>query len=580
MITKKPVNSKTTAKKQTARKPAAAKKPSAKSSTAKKQTARKPAAKTTAAKKPAAKAAAAKKPALTRPAGQKNGDSSNRFNLIDEPWVPVTDKGPVSLRQIFTDSGIRSLGNSGVSKIALIKFLIAICQAAYTPRDKDDWLALGAAGLAKKTREYLETHYENFFLYGKRPVLQIPAAAAAAWQPLGAVQPDIATGNTTVLTESQQERGLTDAEKAVLVVQLMGFALGGKKTDNSVVFSPGYQEKRTEKGKPSTGNPGSSIGFQGYLHNFLTGANLQETLWLNVLSLEDIEGLGVFTQGLGPIPWETPPKGEDDSTAKALKYSLMGRLVPFSRFVLLGGGGLHYSEGILHPNYKDGMIDPSMAMLASGKKNKVLWADPFKRPWRSLSSLLGFLLAGEGYFDCPYIRIGMNRISTSRILKKLSVVGIWSAGLRVSSKAGEQYVSGADDYVESETLLESACLSENLYINLKKEMNFLEELSSILYRSVLNYHKELKADGGLFARQAQELYWQLCEEKFQDLVKACGKETDIETREFRPQFLYNVRTSYNAFCPQKTARQTDAWAKAYPNMARLAALGEAGQKAP
>jgi len=33
-----------------------------------------------------------------------------RFNLIDEPWIPVADKGRASLRQLFSDSDCRALG--------------------------------------------------------------------------------------------------------------------------------------------------------------------------------------------------------------------------------------------------------------------------------------------------------------------------------------------------------------------------------------------------------------------------------------------------------------------------------------
>jgi CRISPR system Cascade subunit CasA len=499
----------------------------------------------------------------------------NRFNLIDEPWIPIVDTGLVSLGKIFTDTSLRSLGGNLFQKIALLELPLAICQAAYTPKDDDDWEALGTEGLAKKVLEYLKKHHEDFYLEGEKPFLQIPAIAAAAKQPFGAVMPDIATGNTTVLTQFQQERNLSDAEKAILVIQLMGFALGGKKTDNSVVLSPGYQKKRNEKGKPSTGKPGASLGFLGYLHNFLSGRTLIETLWLNLLTEENIKNMKIFKKGLGPIPWETPPAGESDPIAEDLKSSLMGRLVPFSRFVLLADDGIHYSEGILHPNHQEGIIDPSVAIDKSGKNIKVLWADPSRRPWRNLTSLLGFLLTGEKHFECPYIELGIDRINKSRLIKKIPVVGIWSAGLRVSSNAGEQYVSGADDFVESEVLFNSADFGEEWYINLKKEMNTLEELSRVLYGRVMGYYKELKAEGEEFAKQAAELYWYLCEHKFQDLVNLCGDKEEISGGEkLRPYFLQCVRKSYETHCPRETARQLDAWAGNYPNLGKYTAPKE------
>lgn len=43
----------------------------------------------------------------------------NRFNLIDEPWIPIADCGRVSLGQLF-----------------------AIAQAAATPDDETGWQAM------------------------------------------------------------------------------------------------------------------------------------------------------------------------------------------------------------------------------------------------------------------------------------------------------------------------------------------------------------------------------------------------------------------------------------------------------
>ena len=47
----------------------------------------------------------------------------DRFNLIDEPWIPVVDKGLVSLKQVFSEPCLRALGGNPVQKIALMKLL-------------------------------------------------------------------------------------------------------------------------------------------------------------------------------------------------------------------------------------------------------------------------------------------------------------------------------------------------------------------------------------------------------------------------------------------------------------------------
>lgn len=483
----------------------------------------------------------------------------NRFNLVDEPWIPIADVGRVSLQQIFTESTYRALGGNPVQKIAVTKLLLAIAQASSTPQDDDDWVNLGAQGLAEKCLSYLAGHRDQFYLYGDQPFLQMPKISTAATQSIGAVLPEIATGNTTILNALQIEKQLDDADKALLIIQLMGFGLGGKKTDNAVVLSAGYTGKSNDKGKPSTGKAGVSLGFMGFLHSFLQGESLLETLWLNLLTHEQIQSLP-YANGLGVAPWQAMPTGEQCSIAEGLQNSLMGRLVPLSRFCLLNDTGLHYSEGINHLDYKTGMIDPSVAINSAAKPAKVLWVDTERRPWRFLTALLSFMEANSGGFECAYIKQGLLRAR-----KTLPKIGLWSGGLRVSSNAGEQYCSGSDDFVESVVFIDSHYLGESWYSSLKLEMAELDQLGKIVYGATLGYFKSQKADGKNQAAMASHLFWQLSERKFQDLVNACGEDSEA-TKALRKAFADFASSAYNSYCPNDTARQINAWAENLPNL--------------
>ena len=146
----------------------------------------------------------------------------------------------------------------------------------------------------------------------------------------------------------------------------MGFGLGGKKTDNSVVLSKGYAKGKSAK-------PGPSVCHMGLLHSFLLGDSILETVWLNLLTRDIIADTRQWEEGIGTAPWEKMPEGEDCPTARALKASLMGRLVPLSRFCLLREDGLHYTEGIVHPDYQERMVDPSAAADKAKAKVKMLW---------------------------------------------------------------------------------------------------------------------------------------------------------------------------------------------------------------
>lgn len=500
---------------------------------------------------------------------KKGVKMTNKFNLVDEPWIPVAGKGLVSLADIFSDSNLSALGGNHVQKIALTKLLLAVAQTAYTPKDDADWKKLGASGMAKKSLAYLNDKKNLFWLYGEKPFLQMPAIAAAEKQRFGAVQIFVATGNTTVLTQSQTEVVLTDAEKAMLVIQMMSFGLGGKKTDNSVVLSSGYRGKSNDKGKPSTGKPGPSLGFLGFLHSFLQGASLQETIWFNFVTKEDLSELKVFPNALGIAPWEKMPQGEDCHAAKSLKDSYMGRLLSISRFILLTEGGIHYSEGIAHQGYAGGVVDASVAVDFSTAKPKVLWADPEKRPWRQLTALLSFLgSVKKGAFDCLHLRLGVPRAKNTK-----AEFGLWSGGLRVSSNAGEQYVSGPNDFVESELRLNSASLGDIWFNKLKQEMDGLDTLSKIVYGATIGFFKAQKAEveGKKQAAQASNLFWQLCERKFQEIVNVCSENSSEDTEKLRHVFAKLVNKAYNTYCPKDTARQLDAWAANRPNLAKYLA---------
>lgn len=494
------------------------------------------------------------------------GHIERHFNLVEENWIPVAGTGRVSLKRVFSDPDLTALGGSPVEKIALTKLLLAIAQVACTPESEQDWAALGPLGLADKARNYLEDKKDQFWLYGDRPFLQMPVIAQADKKPIGVFLPDAITGNSTILTESQMEREYDDAEKALILVYLTGFALGGKQPDNKIILSKDYSEKS------STAKPGPFLGYSGYLHSFLFWESLQGTIWLNLLTRDHIYDMQVFPEGVGNPPWEQMPEGEDCPVAKQLKESLMGRLVPLCRFALLNDSALHCSEGISHPTHKNGGIDPSITVSFSNNP-RALWVDPEKRPWRELTSLLSFFdTGGNRSFDCPQLRIGM-----LRAMENVSKFSIWSGGIRVSGKvAGEQKVTGRDDYLESEVILFSEWLKTGTWFAcLQHEMSVLEAISKAVYSATLSYFKpetsskRPSVDGKKHAATAVHLFWQLCERSFQDLVNACNDETGEKVAHIRRTFVNYANEAFNAFCPSHTARQIDAWAENRPDLWRF-----------
>ena len=500
----------------------------------------------------------------------------NRFNLIDEPWIPVADVGRVSLKDIFSNPSLRALGGNPVQKIALTKLLLAIAQAAATPQDNDEWKAMGWQGMADKCLSYLSKWHDRFYLYGDQPFLQMPAISSAEVKSLGVLSPEISTGNTTVLTQSQKEPNVSDADKAITIIVQMGFGLSGKKTDNSIVLTAGYRGKQNDKGKAASGKAGVSVGHMGLLHSFWLGDSVVHSVWLNLFTHDDISESVMFPT-LGVAPWENMPIGEDDEIARALKESLIGRLTPLGKFCLLAENGIHYTDGIAHAGYLEGKADPTASVDFSQKKPKALWVNPSKRPWRELTSLLQFIEQGKaGGFETPQLKQTLKRVSRSA-----EQFAIWSGGLRVSSNAGEQYASGTDDYVQSEVWLHSSLLGGIFLEQLKLEMAQLEAIQKQLWAAVVRYFRQLsdidKSGSGkaqpFVANQAEKAtssFWQLCERQSQALIDACDstEEAKLQRLQLRKTFISYAAQIFDQLCPNNSARQMDAWAQARPNFSK------------
>lgn len=484
------------------------------------------------------------------------------FNLVNDNWMPVADHGKVSLRRAFSDSSLTSLGGNPVHKIAVLKLLLSIAQAACTPKSEAEWKALGTKGVAEKCLSYLERWEDRFNLTGTHPFLQMPAVKAAKVQPFGGVSPEVATGNTTVLSDWQMEKPLLDADKALLLVCLSGLALGGKQTDNSVVLTEGYTGKLNEKGKPSkVSKPGPSMGSQGFLHSFVLGPTLLQTVWLNLWTEEALSATGTYPGGIGRAPWESMPEGEDCPNAAFHKTTLQGRLVPLSRFCLLSKDGMHCSEGLAHPEYKDGVADPSVAINNSGKDVRALWADPSKRPWRELTALLSSIYESQSQgFRSHQVSLGL-----ARVRQAVDAFGIWSGGLRASGDNFGQRVSGSDDYVESTIWLESELLGEVWFELLKAEMNDLDALSKTLYGRVKGYCNAQKLKSDNISAQANRVFWQLVERDFKGLLVACDPENKGGLPQMRRRFASYAHQVYDQFCPRGTSRQMESWAQNKPN---------------
>jgi len=467
-----------------------------------------------------------------------------RFNLVDDGWIPVEGRGRVSLEDVFSDTTLMSLGGNAVQKLAILKLLLAIAQTVTTPTDDAEWKELGSQGLGERCVDYVREKRELFNLYGDKPFLQMPVLRTLVDskknEPLRVSVigrnyiPDLPSDNDTILFQTQVDHPLDDAERAVFIVSLMNYSLGGKRITKDVPpLTKGFSSKSSSaKSSPSLG------GYVGYLNSFTR------------------EALGKFRsdwkdQDIIP-PWELMPAGEDDEVARYLKNGFMGTLIAMSRFVLLEQDGVIYCEGIQYPYHKNGWREP---FLAFADKDKMLWLDTAKRPWRNLTALLSAsFLKGQAAFQCPQINELLLRSRESQ-----DIIGIWSGGLQVRGNAGDQSVKQKDDFIESLVYLNTSSIGDPWFLDLTKEMEEMNKLSSNLYTSIRSYFNDLMSKNDDLLKKAVEEFWMLAEPLFQEMVEGCEEpERRYVTRQ---RYASIAQQIYDHYCSNASSRQMSAWAK-------------------
>ena len=207
--------------------------------------------------------------------------NEKNFSLIYDDWISVEGSGYVSLYRVFKDPSLPNISGGALTRISIQKFLQSLVQSTMTPASTQEWMQMGADGMAEKCIEYLDRHRDVFLLYGDRPFLQMPGCITAELRGYESVVPGAAAGNSSFLTH-RQLTDIDDGGKVRLLLQQMSLGMGGKKADRTCILTPGYQKR--------SASPGPAVCSRGLLHTFLLGRTLRETIWLNMLTMEDIAG--------------------------------------------------------------------------------------------------------------------------------------------------------------------------------------------------------------------------------------------------------------------------------------------------
>jgi CRISPR system Cascade subunit CasA len=308
-------------------------------------------------------------------------DASERFNLVDHFWLPVTDlEGNahlVSLQEaLCSPQKYRGLNSANpVEFFALWRTLLAICHRAIGPGNFEQRLLLSDTWPSQKIREYLSTWHARFDLFDPaRPFMQVPGLATASLEPKAWTQIalDRSSGNTKLLFDHSLDEAPGEIEAPDATRLLLGH----------LQFTPGGLVKALR----ISGTRGAACALQVVLP---MGETLQETLALGLIpqSAED--------HARDLPPWESePPSLEVLRSPPALvaqgpaqRYTWLSRAVLLLPNAHGRVSNLLYAEGL--SLIEDPVPDPMVALVPSKEAAQPVVLDVDRAFWRDLHALTG-----------------------------------------------------------------------------------------------------------------------------------------------------------------------------------------------
>lgn len=511
------------------------------------------------------------------------------FNLVDQPWIPVAGEHAMrSLLEFFTGPAPKRLSGNAVDKIVLFRFLLSIVHASSSIPDESAWHALTPEKIAENARNYLTDHKSLFDLYDpERPFLQFPLLRGMGKDEVKKrcvwTMRVNYSDNQSILSSWQIKRELTDDEIARFLLRMNCAALASKIYENDILLSPCRIPEKRENCVPGKL---LGTGLYGYLHSYLLGNDLWESLHLNLLTENEINQIGAYKDGLGRPFWEEMPKGEDDSRARSYKNSYQGRIFPVDKCVLLTDNGKKVikTDGIPYASGIDA-ADPALTIYKDNKGLVALRAKVAVRPWRELASLLNFLNSKENPYPF-FLSRGLKHLYGTNI----ETVRFWVGGVEISNQSGGQQIRKTNDYVESEFLLPLNQLKTTFLNNYSDLMQRLDGCSKSLRDAVKNYYVKLcenesqnnekekekqkrKQTCPLAENQAnlaETKFWERMEPRGQLIIglAATDHQNEKEKEDEKKLWRDTVLFVYNEFCPNTTARQMTAWVEAKPKFNR------------
>lgn len=510
------------------------------------------------------------------------------MNLVSDPWIPVLNNSGqrqlISLHEAFCQGEQwRDLAVRPHERVALMRLLLCIAQAALDGPSRGDWPRVPQL-LPDAAAAYLKKWQDSFDLFHPtKPFLQIAGLKVASKKAKKAEDGEdgggplvnaskldfaLATGNQSTHFDhegSLPQRSGGQTSPALNLVSYLCFSPGG--LIGTVIWNNHVTAGNSSDGPCAVGS---------MAHTFWRGANLLQTLHLNMCDRSDIEQrlASISDAGWGKPVWEHMPTGMDDKSAwHNATQTYLGRLTPLSRLVLFqrNASVIILGAGPVFPNFNNikapFVEEPTSTIILRGKDNKqtkaLLAVTPGKALWRELHALVAHR-------------------------NKDNVGGFWAAPLaNIEGASGRDIVVAgmARDQAEVVDTLESIyhipqalqhAPGQQVY---EQGVKYAEDISRKLGWAVDTYREKidggwtgrLKGAGagkvGLLVKLRQKafiLYWTAAEHNLPLLfacVESLGSDAFSATQKAWGKALFiAARQAYAATCAPQTPRQHRAFA--------------------
>ncbi len=480
-------------------------------------------------------------------------------NLCKAPWIPVMmsdgSSDWLSLEEAFAQAErIRDLALSPKERISLMRLLICITQRAIDgPENVGEWENLCLSDIQRRALEYLRQWEPAFALCGEDGgFLQVPGLAPRNGEkdkdlsPFSKLDLALASGNNSTLFDNEGgcERKFSFSRQALNLLTFQNF------TPDRIIGVAQWADSPTAAKSPDSGCPAAPC--VGPLHLFLLGANLLETVWMNLTPKSELPPARPW----GKPVWEQMPRSQTDKEAvENAVHSHLGRLVPISRCIRLMDHGILLARGLDYSAYTDKTLlywEPSTRRRRSSQGNKIILvrADLETAIWRSLPSMIQGIQDGNSKDFSPFCN--------ERLPQEFD---IWVGGLVVDK---------AKILGEMESRFARMSIADcdaGALNNLRHSLETAKKQKQRLCGALIRYNEIMSAPIEKSKKpnpihSAKSLYWgELSSEQHLFLKTAKGNEDESWEKRCRRA----CRRAYDAMCPHSTNRQMEAWIRAWVN---------------